>query len=307
MSIVALGPVRHACHACGSCCTGWRVKVAANEVERIERHAASLDVETPLVDGMLRTVDGACVFLGADRLCRIHAAFGENEKPVVCRAFPRLAVRTEQHVRAGADPGCSSTWQTFRDGPELEFPEFTTRREQHLPAELIADEHSLIELARTPHMTLAQLAGIVAEQPGHAPRLPPYLTKRFLGAMKPLEGYLTHADAGPLLRAHLADATEFLRTVDAAKPPRLLFAQHQSDLFLETLQRTLFLRIGDAELPPLGKFVVLLAGSILCGYVYQRPDDFGRGLAAWSRISRLPGFWMPFIPNTAAARRLMTG
>ncbi len=324
--VVALGPPRHACHACGSCCTGWRVKVAEHEHERIGRHAAALDVADPIVDGTLRTVAGACVFLGVDRLCRIHAAFGGAEKPAVCQVFPRLAIEAGDAVRIGVDPGCSSTWRSFVDGPELDFPPVRSPRSEPLPPELVATERELIRLCRLPGMTLAQLTGLVANQPGHAPKLPPGLTRRFLAAMKGhgqpfgpsagppfgpsaggLDFFLTHEDAGPLLRADLEKAANFLRNVDATRPPKLVFSREASALVLETLQRTLFLRLGDAQLPPLGKFVLQLAGAIVCAYVYHRSDTFGRALAAWSRLSRLPDFWVPFIPDADAARALMTG
>jgi len=305
--VVALGPPRHACHACGSCCTGWRVKVLEHEVERIERHAQALAVTDPIVDGTLRTVSGACVFLGADRLCRLHTTFGATEKPVVCQAFPRLAVHTGDAVRIGVDPGCSSTWQSFVAGPELDFPAVRSPRSEPLPPELAATEQALIRLCRQPTMTLAQLVGLVAEQPGHAPKLPPGLTRRFLAAMKRLDFFVTADDAGPFLRADLAKAATFVHNVDPERAPKLLFPRDASALVLETLQRTLFLRLGDAQLPPMGKFVLQLAGAIACAYVYHRSDTFGRALAAWSRLSRLPDFWVAFTPDADAARTLMTG
>jgi len=323
--VVALGPPRHARNACGTCCTGWRIKVLEHEVERIEAHARALDVPDPIIDGTLRTNDGTCVFLGeptADprqeqpqtRLCRIHSAFGATEKPVICQAFPRLAVHSGDAVRIGVDPGCSSTWRSYVDGPELDFPQVRSPRLMPLSPELAATEQSLIRLCRQPGMTLPQLVGIVANQPGHAPKLPPGLTRRFLTAMKGqaadtpgLDFYLGHADAGPLLRGDLEKAANFVRNVDATRPPKLLFSREASALVLETLQRTLFLRLGDAQLPPMGKFVLQLAGAIACAYVYTRAEAFGRALAAWSRLSRLPDFWVSFVPDADAARVLMTG
>ena len=32
--------------------------------------------------------DGACVFLDERGLCRIHAKFGEQAKPLACRIYP---------------------------------------------------------------------------------------------------------------------------------------------------------------------------------------------------------------------------
>lgn len=310
--VVALGPPRHACHACGTCCTGWRIKVADHEVAQIEAHARALDVADPIVDGTLRTVAGACVFLGETtaentRLCRIHSTFGASEKPLTCQVFPRLALHAGDAVRIGVDPGCSSTWRTWVDGPELEFPKVRSPRSEPLAPELAQTEQALIRLCRQPGMTLPQLVGIVADQQGHAPKLPPGLTRRFLAAMKGLDFFLTHEEAGPLLRGDLEKAANFVRNVDASRPPKLQFSREASALVLETLQRTLFLRLGDAQLPPMGKFVLQLAGAIACAYVYHRSDTFGRALAAWSRLSRLPDFWESLIPDADAARVLMTG
>jgi Fe-S-cluster containining protein len=304
--IVALGPIRHACHACGSCCTGWRVKVADLERERILAHAAALGVPDPLDGRALRSENGSCVFLGADRLCRIHARFGADEKPLVCQVFPRMATRGEDFVRIGVDPGCSSTWRTYRDGPELDFPLVAAPKGQPLPPELAQTERSLIHLCNTPGMSLARLVGIVSGQQ-HAPKFPPGFLKRLLAPMKGLDFLLTHPDAGPLLVADFAKATTFIRLVDADRPPRLEVSKEMSALTLETLQRTLFLRIGDDTLPPMGKLVLLVAGAVVCAYAYKTPERFGRGLAAWSRLSRVPGFWEPFIPDVESARYIMTG
>ncbi len=310
--IVALGPIRHACHACGSCCTGWRVKIADVERDRILAHAAALGVPDPIDaagpsgGAALRTENGACVFLGPDRLCRIHARFGGDEKPLVCQVFPRLAVRGEDFVRIGADPGCSSTWRTWRDGPELDFPLVAAPKLTALAPELAQTERSLIQLCNTPNMTLPRLVGVVSGQQ-HAPKFPPGFLKRLLAPMKHLDFLLTHPDAGPLLVADLDKATTFIRLVDADRPPRLEISKEMSALFLETLQRTLFLRIGDEALPPMGKLVLSIAGVVACAYAYKTPERFGRALAAWSRLSRVPGFWEPFIPDVDAARYIMTG
>ncbi len=37
---------------------------------------------------LARRSDGACIYLGPDNQCRIHEAFGEAEKPLLCRIYP---------------------------------------------------------------------------------------------------------------------------------------------------------------------------------------------------------------------------
>ncbi|MBI4582364.1 MAG: YkgJ family cysteine cluster protein, partial [Planctomycetes bacterium] len=41
---------------------------------------------------LARRADGACVFLGEDNLCRLHAETGAQTKPLACRAYPFVAV-----------------------------------------------------------------------------------------------------------------------------------------------------------------------------------------------------------------------
>ena len=307
MRTVALGPIRHACHSCGTCCTGWRVKVAPSEQERIARHAAALGVADPVVEDKLRQVDGCCVFLGQDRLCQIHARFGEAEKPGICQVFPRVAIATETALRLGADPGCSSTWRTFVDGPLIEFPIARSPLEHLLSPELAATELQLITLALHPHMTVAHLIGIVCGDQGHAPELPPGLLPRLLARMKGLDFFITHPEAGPHLVADLAATAVFLRDVDPQAPPSLTLSEAISRLTLEVLARTLFLRLSDSALAPMGQLIVVLAGAIACAYADPRIERFGPAIAAWSRLSRLEGFWVPFIPDVATARFILTG
>lgn len=58
--------------------------------------------------------DGSCVFLRSDGLCRIHAEFGSDAKPITCQTFPLQIVAHEQQAvvtmrracpSAGADRG----------------------------------------------------------------------------------------------------------------------------------------------------------------------------------------------------------
>jgi len=62
-----------------------------------------------------RKVDGACIFLGPDNLCRIHATFGAAAKPWFCRVFPHALVAAPEGLRLGWTPGCASRHR--RDGP----------------------------------------------------------------------------------------------------------------------------------------------------------------------------------------------
>jgi lysine-N-methylase len=91
------------CHNCGGCCKQHQIEITTAEREKIEQQGwptrlAELDGIAPLRTerGWLtppRTFlnhkpDGSCVFLTDEGFCRIHAEFGEPEKPLACRLYP---------------------------------------------------------------------------------------------------------------------------------------------------------------------------------------------------------------------------
>jgi lysine-N-methylase len=101
--LVAPPGLRFTCTRCGDCCRSWNVMLGPGEEERL----AALDWQgreedlvgaTAAVSSMLpggqrarrlaRRADGACIYLGADNLCRIHRHFGGDSKPLMCRMYP---------------------------------------------------------------------------------------------------------------------------------------------------------------------------------------------------------------------------
>lgn len=91
------------CHQCGSCCRHHAIELTEEERKRIEaQHWTEADgipggqnIFAPLdkPKGKMRyrlghQSDGACVFLDSKGLCKIHAKFGEDAKPLACRIFP---------------------------------------------------------------------------------------------------------------------------------------------------------------------------------------------------------------------------
>jgi len=94
---------RPVCQRCGRSCTGHRVvPVSDAEARRIRAHARQLGVASPLSDGALRTNMGRCCLWSVHEGCRLHARFGPESKPTVCRQFPW--VRAGEQV--GLDPAC---------------------------------------------------------------------------------------------------------------------------------------------------------------------------------------------------------
>jgi lysine-N-methylase len=91
------------CHNCGGCCRQHAIEITEEERQRI------IAQNWPGEPGILRDrpllvrlgmvpwsrryrlghqADGACVFLDERGLCRIHAKFGEQAKPLACRIYP---------------------------------------------------------------------------------------------------------------------------------------------------------------------------------------------------------------------------
>ena len=108
------------CSGCSACCRSYHVPVTADERKRIEgqgwEHEAEFkDVPYFVKDGSLlggyewrlnHRPDGACVFLGPDNRCRIHAKFGSAAKPLACRVYPFLLVPAGDHWRLGLRFAC---------------------------------------------------------------------------------------------------------------------------------------------------------------------------------------------------------
>lgn len=305
---VVLGPIRHACHSCGTCCSGWRVQVRTlSERERITRQAKELGIADPIVDGSLRRVEGVCVFLREDRLCAIHARFGEEEKPIICQHFPRRSRHSEDGVRIGADPGCSATWRTFDTGPEMALFDVTPTAMYPFPPEIAALESALIAVARTPGISIGQFIASFAAEPEPASGPPPALTARLLTRLKEVTPYLVDQQNGRFMNAGLEPLTRFLVAFDGTLPPWPGLSPRMEAYVLDTLQRHLFLRLGDEDVPPLAHALLVLGGALAAAYCDPTPEVFGPAMAAWSRLCRLEGFWVPIMPTRAFGDWILKG
>lgn len=107
------------CHGCSHCCRTYHVRVTDEEEKRIEGQGWEAD---PAVNDVERVVydrraggyrlnhraDGACVFLGPDNRCRIHAKFGPGGKPLACRLYPFVFTPAGDHWRIGVRFACPS-------------------------------------------------------------------------------------------------------------------------------------------------------------------------------------------------------
>ena len=105
------------CAGCGDCCRSYQVRVTAAEKARLDAQGWDRD---PELAGVATTVpdpktgehqlahrpDGACVFLGDDNRCRVHAKFGAAGKPMACRVYPFVLVPGDGHWRVGLRYAC---------------------------------------------------------------------------------------------------------------------------------------------------------------------------------------------------------
>jgi lysine-N-methylase len=104
------------CAGCSACCRQYSVRVEADERARIEAQGwesepdfegLPLFVPEGSTEWRLNTRDdGACVFLGPDNRCRIHAKFGSAAKPLACRIYPFMLVPAGDHWRLGLRLSC---------------------------------------------------------------------------------------------------------------------------------------------------------------------------------------------------------
>jgi Fe-S-cluster containining protein len=71
----------------------------------------------------LRRVNDACQFLRPDNLCEVHARFGEQAKPAMCRIFPFEFRATESGLLAGVRLGECVRAEQAAAGPPVEGQE----------------------------------------------------------------------------------------------------------------------------------------------------------------------------------------
>ncbi|MCA9126330.1 MAG: YkgJ family cysteine cluster protein [Planctomycetales bacterium] len=98
------------CQQCGYCCRGSLVALSQEDARRLrdqqwhqlpEYQQTRFLVPHRRAESGYRLAhrrDGTCVFLNEDGLCRIHAKFGLEAKPTICRTFPMQLVPHEKHT-----------------------------------------------------------------------------------------------------------------------------------------------------------------------------------------------------------------
>ena len=112
------------CTGCGECCRGrFAIIISRADRDRIagqqwDLPALGLDngpLFLPRSGGfqLAHHADGSCIFLDADGRCRIHARFGESEKPLPCRLYPFRFIPLGSQVRVDVRFDCPATAGNF--------------------------------------------------------------------------------------------------------------------------------------------------------------------------------------------------
>ena len=115
--------------------------------------------------------DGACVFLRPDRLCAIHALYGEEAKPAFCREFPFALSRDPRGLSAVVRPACAGLHEAMLDGEPVQDQALgAARLPRHAPIPVF--EPARVEVLPGVHLELdpwldtePELVALVAQAP----------------------------------------------------------------------------------------------------------------------------------------------
>lgn len=286
-TIETLGPLRHICHASGGCCQGNIAMLKKEEEVRVRIQAQHLQIQDPIQEGALKKSNGRCVFLNQEKLCSIHAQFGEREKPTVCKQFPFVAIHTEEEIRVGIDPGCLSAWKTWKNGPETQ------------PSSLISTKHPISHMKRHREQELLDL--LAKEDTSIIQALkaitgkPHIFIKRWREHISsiPLKEVLKRQGTAPIFQKHLCGIAQLTKktssTIDLSK--------EQEEWVLESTQRMLYLRFLSKDLTPHATALLVLGGAVASAWVDPNPISFGPTFAAWNRAIRSKVFLSTLLPR----------
>ena len=306
--------MQHNCIGCGACCQGAKVYVRpGEEADRVRRLAKELGVVEEAVgdDNWLLRDGGRCAFLQDDGLCSIHARFGMDAKPNVCKQFPYVIIETESGIRVGMDPCSTNSIHAYKTGGDVQPPPIVEARPCHFPEPMARAEQALVQLTMRDGATLSSVAGALCGVRGHTgPELPPGFAGRIVEVLQGsgLPIVMQAKDCGPFQRAALAPVLAAYKTWDPQNPPAWPPAVTDIDDYgLWVMRNMLQMRLATTIPMPQGVALICLVGIIANAWTHTDRSLFGKGTAAWARVMRAGAFWQAITPDPGTMQFLGTG
>lgn len=119
------------CRGHGDCCReDWNIPIDTESLAALKRQLEQSGENSDCFEARsgettFRRDHGACVFQGEDHRCTVHARWGVQTKPLVCRQFPYLFIETPDAVEVGYSFVCRSVREehAFRAGQPDANPE----------------------------------------------------------------------------------------------------------------------------------------------------------------------------------------
>jgi lysine-N-methylase len=111
---LAVREQKYSCHGCGNCCRDFTVQLREDDLRKLREQGWEEELGEPVTvtfrgqTFLRQREDGACMFLLDNGLCRIHAKFGFEKKPIACQLFPFHLSPSGQGVQAGINFACQS-------------------------------------------------------------------------------------------------------------------------------------------------------------------------------------------------------
>ncbi|HKU40145.1 MAG TPA: hypothetical protein VJR89_18425 [Polyangiales bacterium] len=153
------------CLGDGLCCTDIHVLgvLTRSEVRELrQRNKLSVIYSDEIEGHCLKPIDHGCLFLGAEKLCSLHAQHGAAAKPVGCRRFPYGLVSTPVGGRITTEHRC--TCRTLGDRPPLSIEDAdASLRDRSGRLEVDEDAPPQIRMGHRKRVPFAVYAAIEAD------------------------------------------------------------------------------------------------------------------------------------------------
>jgi len=110
----AVDEQRYSCHGCGNCCRDFTVQLRESDLRRLREQKWEEKLGMPPTVAfrgetyLRQREDGSCIFLMENGLCRIHAEYGFEEKPIACQLFPFSLTPARRGAAMGLNFACQS-------------------------------------------------------------------------------------------------------------------------------------------------------------------------------------------------------